>query len=172
MLGPRGWVVVGAEVIHSGQNAKSTREWGVATTSASAVTGCRTVAAAHEVMNFFSLILTCETLWLHLLSWYGRRPTSWASRGIQNGSFIFLSTTFATDCLRILISPSLFVIFSARALKIWGFRLVWSYTCMAESLKKFPVSSQNTDTCSHSLQTPSTSRDMEGVIHTFLEEVM
>ena len=86
--------------------------------------------------------------------------------------FIFMSTTFAIDCLRILISPPLFVIFSARALKIWGFQLVWSYICMAKSLKKVPVSSQNIDTCSHFLQTPGTSRDMEGVVHTLLEEVM
>ena len=138
----------------------------MATTSASAVIGCRTVVAAHEVMNFFSSIITCETLWQHLLSIYGCRPASWASHCIQNGSFIFLSTTFATDCLRILISPPLFVIFSTRALKIWGFRLVWSFTCMAESLKVFPVLLQNTNTCSHFLQTPGTSRDMEGVVHT------
>ena len=57
---PRGWIVVGAEVIHSGQNVRSTREWGVATTSASAVTSCRTVAAAHEVMNFFLPHFLCK----------------------------------------------------------------------------------------------------------------
>ena len=55
---------------------------------------------------------------------------------------------------------------------IWGFRLVWSYTCLAESSKLFPILSHNTDTCSHFLQTPRTSRDMEGIVHTLSEEVM
>ena len=60
----------------------------------------------------------------------------------------------------------------ARPLKIWGFRLVWSYTCMAECLKKVPDSSQMNDMCSHFLQTPTTSHDTEGVVHTLLEEVI
>ena len=70
-LGPRGSVVVGAEVIHSGWNARSTREWGVATTNAVAVTRCTTVAAAHEVMNFLLPPFLCEDV--HTLRVYDVR---------------------------------------------------------------------------------------------------
>ena len=57
MHGPRGWVVVGAEVLHSGRNARRTREWGVATSSASAMIGCRTVAVTHDLMKIFLLLI-------------------------------------------------------------------------------------------------------------------
>ena len=70
---PRGWVVVGVEVIHSGRNARSTREWGVATTSASVVTGYMTVPTAHEVMNFFLPHFLCEDV--HTLQVYDVRHT-------------------------------------------------------------------------------------------------
>ena len=40
---PRGLVLLGAKVIHSLRNARNTRDWAVAITSASAMRGCRTV---------------------------------------------------------------------------------------------------------------------------------
>ena len=53
MHGRCGWILVGAEVLHSSRIARRTREWGVATSSASVVRGCRTVAVAPELMNYF-----------------------------------------------------------------------------------------------------------------------
>ena len=52
LQGPHDWVVMEAEVLHSGPNARRTREWSMATSKASAMTGFRTVAAAHELMKF------------------------------------------------------------------------------------------------------------------------
>ena len=50
-------------MLHSSQNARTTREWGVATSSASAVTGYRTVtvaATAHELMKLSICHFLCE----------------------------------------------------------------------------------------------------------------
>ena len=38
-------------MLHSGRNARRMREWGVATSSALVVIGCRMVTAAHELMK-------------------------------------------------------------------------------------------------------------------------
>ena len=61
MQGLHGWVVIGAEVLHSSRNARRTRKWGVATNSASAVIGYKTVAAtAHELMKLSICHFLCE----------------------------------------------------------------------------------------------------------------
>ena len=47
-------------MLHSGRNARRTRKWGVATSSASAVIDCRMVAAAHELMKLSICHFLCK----------------------------------------------------------------------------------------------------------------
>ena len=49
-MDPKGQMAV-EEGVNLGENAKRTREWGVATSSALAMTGCKTLAAAHDLMK-------------------------------------------------------------------------------------------------------------------------
>ena len=61
MQGLHGWVVMAAEVLQSSRNARRTRKWGVATSSASAVTSYRMVATtAHELMKLSICHFLCE----------------------------------------------------------------------------------------------------------------
>ena len=94
------------------------------------------------------------------------RPDCKEDKGVGHGQQYCLDRGSRTHEIFVLL------ILSTSARMIGGFTLVWSYICMAESSKLFPVFLHNTETSSHFCQISGTSRDMEGLIHTLLKEVM